>query len=594
MALFPVAIGALLLVIFLRLWFFQVVKSQELVDRAQVSNRTSVSSLAPRGLIYDRNNILVAGLQPRIVITATPGIVHKNPWVLDKVAEMVGAESKKLKSKMDHDGFRKFVPIPIFVGASVDTAARIAEAGDELPGIGVETQPMRYYPDPISMAHVLGYVWTPSARDLERLKAANIDAEPYVGKVGIEKIYERDLVGKPGGEQLEVDAKRRPVRVVGRDAPTPGQQLILTLDSKLQAMGQELLKGKKGAIVALDPRTGEVLCMVSSPTYDASLFLNGIGTADYDKLNTDPDKPLIQRAVYSSYSPGSTFKIVTTIAAMEQGVFNPNETIFCDGGYRIGNRFIACLGHHGSISFNTALEKSCNTYFMTLAHRVGVDALRKASAEVGLGETSGIDASQEQPGLVPTAAYIQKIKGHWYEGMTLNFGIGQGELATTPLQMANVISLVANNGTSYKPHLVRATRDPSTGTVTEKKLEVYHHVEGTAEFWATLKGALVDVIDHGTGGNARIDGVQWGGKTGSAEKHGQKKTNSWFVGYAPAENPTITIAVVLEDMGHGGDIAAPIAKQIVQHYLTASAKALRMSSSNGSIDAASVSSPPAR
>jgi penicillin-binding protein 2 len=581
-AVFPVAMVLLLLVLVLRLWYVQVVIAPELQQKAEASRTTRVKKLAPRGSMVDRNGTLVAGVRPEIVITAKPGEIRKDLTILERVAALLGADEKKLKRKADDSYFRPYVAAAIYVGADIETGTKIAESGEDLPGIGVETQPMRTYPDSLSFTHVLGYVWTPSKTDVERVEKLGLDAAGYVGKAGLEKAYEADLMGKPGVETLEIDSRSRPLRVATRDAATPGNQLVLTLDARLQKFATKLFAERKyiGGAVALDPKTGEVLCIVSSPTFDQNLFGGGITDLEWKTLSEDPLKPMWNRALFSSYSPGSTFKIVTTIAALQSGIFDPNRTYFCAGGVRAGRRFAKCLGHHGAISFHRALAKSCNSYFYQLGRAAGVDALRKASFDVGLGQTTGLEVGGESKGIVPTDEWIKKwsADGKWYGGDTLNYSIGQGFLSTTPIQMANVAALAANDGVNYRPHLVREVRDPRGKDVIRTITpEVLHSIQATPEFWGHVKGALVEVIENGTAGTARIPGVRWGGKTGSTEHGRGKKTHAWFTGFAPADDPKIAICVLIEEVGHGGDIAAPVAKEIVKKYLDLLSKPVKPS-----------------
>lgn len=594
---FPVVIVLFAVVIFLRLWYYQVVKSAELTERAEVYSSTSISKLAPRGLIFDRKGELIAGVQSENVVTVVPRTVRKNPWVLEKVAAMVGTDARRLREKMEKDGFRPNVPIPVYIGVPIDVATRIAEARDDLPGVSVDSQPMRYYPDTFSFAHLLGYVWTPSEGDVKRIQEAGATPAPFVGKLGVERVYETKLMGTPGKEQIEMDAKQRLLRLVGREAPVPGRQLILSIDADLQRYAASLLKGYKGAVVALDPSTGEVLAAVSSPSFDSSLFLSGISGTDYRRLRDDPAKPMFNRALTASYMPGSTFKIVTTIAAVRKGIFNPNNYVVCNGGYRVGKRLLRCMSRHGAISFERAMEKSCNTYFADLAHRVGIEEFRETCEELGLGQRSGIDTMGEGRGIVPTEAWVKRWRrpAVWYPGDTLNLGIGQGDIELTPLQMANLAALVANQGVLYRPHLVRAVRQPGLDAKVEPvKPEELHRIEASPEFWSLMQRALVGVVEEGTAINSRIPGLQWGGKTGSVERRGQKLTNSCFVGFAPANNPRIAVGVVVEGVGHGSEFAAPIAKAVVQRYLLKPSKAASNSPNAASAAPTPAPSPAAR
>jgi len=581
--LFPAALVALLGVIFFRLWYFQVVQAAALSEQAAAINTTRIPELAPRGLIYDRNGVLLAGVKPEWVVTAVPRTVDKHPEVLAKLAKVIGADPAKLKSKMEKGRYKATLPTPIFIGASTPAASLLAERSDEFPGIDVRSQPMRYYPDSKSFSHLMGYVWIPSQSDVDRIKAFGKIPADYVGRGGLEASYEKNLMGVPGVTRMEVDAKRRPTRVIGRDSAIPGDQLVLGIDKNLQHEAMAGLEGRRGAVVALDPNTGEILCMASSPTFDLKLFKTGIGQSDFDMLQSHPGNPFLNRPISVKFAPGSTFKIVTAIAAMQSGYFDANRPEYCRGGIQLGNRFIKCLGQHGSVTFHRAMAKSCNAYFMSLALKSKREGMLKAAQDVGIYQRTGIDIPSERRGDLATENYMAKYypKYSWPLADTAYLGIGQGILAVTPIQMANVIALVANDGLNYKPHIVRATRNPADPTkVAPVKSEQLHRIEATPQFWSTMKGALVDVIEAGTAGSARIPGIRWGGKTGSAEEKKGNLTHSWFVGFAPYDNPKIAICVFVEQGGHGGSVAAPIAKRIVQRYLVPPKEAAARSKSD--------------
>lgn len=531
-----------------------------------------VPRLAPRGLIYDRFGHLIAGIRREVVVTAVPKELKGHEDVIDRVISVLGADAAKVHAKLKEAQRRPYVPSPIFVGASIEAATKIAECSDQFPGIRVESQPMRMYTDSKSFTHVLGYVWLPNDKDVERIQAQGLDPAPYVGKSGIERAYESHLMGDSGAERLEVDAKGRPVRQVGQDEAVPGEKLELTIDASLQSYVTQLLaaSGHSGGVVALDPSTGEVLCLASSPTYDASMFLGGITDSEWNNLNSDPKKPMLDRAIYSSYSPGSTFKIVTSLAAYRAGRLDPNVTITCNGGFTLNKHEFKCLGHHGPIRFAEAFEKSCNTYFATLGHSLGHDALVKAALDMGLGDRTGIEIEGEGRGLVPTNQYLTHRKHPipWYGGDTVNFSIGQGYVRSTPLQMANLVAMVANRGVNYKPHLVRRIVDPiDSSKIQTIRPQISHQVSVGEDYWSMLISAMQGVIDHGTGARATIPGLSWAGKTGSTEHGKGKLTHAWFVGFAPVDHPKIAVCVLFEDAGHGGDEAAPIARAVVKHYL---------------------------
>jgi len=575
---FPTVLFFLLSILFFRLWYFQVVRGEELAERGSVLNETSVPELAPRGLIYDRNGVLLAGVKPEWVVTAVPKMMDDDPTIIPKLAKLLGVDEKKLQDKVNDGRWKKWLPTPVYIGAPTQIASSLAERADEFPGIDVRSQAMRYYPDPTSFSHLMGYVWVPSEGDVKRLNSVHKEPAEYVGKGGIEWWYEQALMGSPGTTHLELDNKRRPAKVIGADAPIPGDQLVLSIDKDLQQIATKALQtfGHPGAVVAIDPSNGEILCAASWPTFDLGLFKQGISQTDFDRLQHDPDNPFLNRPIQVKYAPGSTFKLVTAIAAMRKGIFDPNKTFYCAGGVQIGNRFVHCMGHHGAISFKTALIDSCNSYFMSLAMQVDREEMLKTAQDVGIYQRSGVDLPSERRGDLPTDRYMAQYypKYHWPLADTAFLGMGQGILAVTPMQMANLVALVANDGVSYTPHLVHAIRHPNANMKTDIVApQEAHRVEGPQQFWDALKTAMVGVIEdtHGTAsGVAKIPGITWGGKTGSAEE-GRKdeETHSWFVGFAPYDHPRIAICVFVERGGHGATIAAPIATQIVKHYLLA-------------------------
>lgn len=595
---FPGAMSVMFGMLFCRLWYIQVLKAPELVERAESTRETRIPQPAPRGLIFDRNSILIAGVRPEIVITGIYKQVHANPTVLDSLASLLSVDRKKLDRKMVDARRRPNLPTPLYVGADLTIGAHIAQTGGDLPGIGVDTQPMRYYPDPFSFTHLLGHVGIPSATELEALAKKGIVASYYVGKTGVERAFEQDLMGQPGADRIEVDAKRRPIRFLGRDAAVPGNQLILSIDARLQQFTTDYMREHHfvGGVIAIDPSTGEVLCMVSSPTFDQRLFSSGISTADYKRIADDPDHPFINRVTSASYPPGSTFKIITSLAAYRSGLFDPTRTIYCGGGYRKGKQFFHCMSSHGSLTFKDAFARSCNTYFMTLGDQVKKDALCKAALDFGLGQSPELDVATSGKGLVPTDEWLHRGKHPipWYGGETINMSIGQGQVRATPLQMAMVACMVANEGVSYKPHVVKAIRSAnSDAVVTQIQPQVLHHITAGPEFWSALKEAMVQVIDspRGTAQSARISGVIWGGKSGSAEhfapgKRKEGTTHAWFVGVAPMDHPKIAVCVLVEQAGHGGEISAPIARDIVSHYLKSLKPAATVSKPSPSASAA--------
>ncbi len=565
--LFIPAMLALVMVFFLfRLWYVQIVRAEALTAEGVATGVDVVLRLAPRGRIVDRNGVVLAGVQENAVVTAVYDTVEKNPEAVSEVAGMLGVTPARLKQPLKQ--WDPYVPSVVHVGVKPEAASYIAEAGDRLPGFAIEFQPTRTYYEPLALSHVMGYVWKPSEKEEKRLKEQGIEPQTYVGRAGFEAQYEKLLMGVPGAEQMAVDPQMRPLRTISVDRPVPGEELVLALDIRLQRLATQLLAGRKGAVVASDPRTGEILCLVSSPSFDIHLYDNGISSADYARLNTDKAKPMINRAIQGQYPPGSTFKIVTSIAAQLAGVFDPTRRVTCNSTYKLGNRTWTCLGRHGSVDFKAAMAASCNVYFYDLATRARPANIQKAIKALGLGNKQYIDLPHESKGIAPQGEYIESEtpRRKWMPYDTLNVGFGQWPVVLTPLQMLSVVSIAANSGKVYRPHLLLGTND-ANGVLRRTGPEVIASLDFPASFWSTMREALVGVIDGGTAGSARIPEVRWGGKTGSSQHSGGPTSHGWFVGFAPADSPRIAIAVIVESAGHGGVVAAPIAKEIVAKYL---------------------------
>ncbi len=565
----PIFLAIFFIIFVAQLWLLQIVRSEELKERAKMTGLLMDHTLAPRGKIYDRSMTLLADVRPKIVITAKPGEALAQPEMLERLAKLLGTSRKKLEWTLNQ--YKPTLPVALYVGATVDQGTRIAEAPDEFPGIGVETLPMRAYPDPKIASHMLGFVWVPTDKIEQELKESGADyIPPYIGRDGLERSYESVLGGLPGTTTFTADARGRPMRLVISEAPTPGDSLILGLDAKVQKLALELLKGHKGAVVALDPKTGDVICMASSPGYRADVYEGGLSQAEADALYKNRDVPLLKRPIAGRYAPGSTWKIVTAMAAYQAGKFTTGDSVSCPGYLMVGRRRVRCENHPpGSFNFRNAFTRSCNSYFGRLAQRVGADQMEETAKLLGFGSGTGLDIPGESVGLVPDAAFVKKTHGRpWSLGDTNNIGIGQGDLLVTPLQMALLACLVANEGVSYKPHAVRGFVGPGEGAeVRLKEREVLHQFDADSTFWSSLKSAMQNVVAEGTARSAQIAEISVGGKTGSAENPAGRLTHAWFVGYAPVENPKIAFAVILENAGHGGAVAAPIAKQVVEAYL---------------------------
>ena len=435
-------------------------------------------------------------------------------------------------------------------------------------------QPRRAYPETTRAAHLLGYAGEVSQAELDSLAERGYRSGDLIGRAGLERAYERELRGEDGGKILVVNASGRRVRLyedLPPVEPRPGQDLVLTVDMRVQrALERAMADVEAGAAVAIDPRTGGVLALVSRPTFDPNEFARGLSRARWREFTTDRSYPLLDRAIQSAYPPGSTFKVVTSLAGLAGGQFDEHTHFAraCGGGYAYGGRFFRCWQHsgHGSLALVDALAHSCDVYFYQAGLALGLKRLSEMAKRMHLGERSGIDLPQERRGLVPTAEWYAARGRRAGGGTLLNLAIGQGELLTTPLQLATMAAAVAARGRPVRPHLVRAVRDPVTGAERALRPAPGRAVELAAGDWDWVIQAMEQVVAGGTGGRARIPGVRVAGKTGTAQNpHGQD--HALFIAFAPAEAPTVALAVVVENGGHGGSVAAPIAREAIRARL---------------------------
>jgi penicillin-binding protein 2 len=553
----PLAVFLGLFAVVLRLWYLQVVRGEEL-SRLAVEKRTlRVPLPPPRGKILDRRGDTIAGLTESLVAMATPADLEGNERAIRRLAQLLSLDPKDLKQQIEENLYRKYLPFVAKVGLTPEEAIRVEEEGAFLPGVFVRSETLRKYPYANAFAHVLGHVRQPRKEDLERLADMG-DIPTYVGQDGLERSYDRLLLGRCGHESVTIDVRMRPTDNPVVEPPLPGEDLRTTLDTRLQLKAFELLKGRRGAVVALDPRDGSVLCLVSSPSYNPAALMGRIPRDVWAELNSEA-RPLFNRAIAGTYNPGSTFKIATLVTAIRQGLLSPATTFVCTGSTRIGNRTVRCLGHHGRISYQTAIEKSCNVFFAELGSRIQREQIVSVAQEFGIGNRTGIDIPGESSGLLPTDEWLRSRKENWYTGDTVNLAIGQGRLGVTPLQMACYVSLIANRGIAYRPHIAYRDRPPEPLTT----------VNLDSTWWDRIVGAMKKVVESGTGVRARLDGVSVAGKTGSAQTGAGRRPHGWFIAFAPAEQPTIALAVVVEHSDEGGRVAAPIAHELLKEYFSA-------------------------
>jgi penicillin-binding protein 2 len=475
----------------------------------------------------------------------------------------------------------------LVLGKDVDwpTVVAVESHQLDLPGVTLRARPRRNYADGVMGAHVLGYLGEIGPAQLKTLKDEGYVLGDEIGQYGLERRWEEVLRGQSGGQQVEVDALGRRVRVLHEVTDVPGYTVHLTLDRELQQTAFEALQGREGTIVALDVNTGAILALVSTPAFDPNAFARGIKADEWRALIKDQQRPLSNRATQGQYPPGSTFKIIMSIAGLEEGVIDPNARISDPGFYTFGNRSFRDWKKegHGSVDLHRAIVESCDVYFYQLGPRLGIDRISKWAHAFGLGEKTGVALDDERSGTIPDTEWKRKrFRQPWYPGETVSVAIGQGYVTVTPLQLVNMMATLANGGTLYRPRIVNKVESVTNGVVKEYGPEKIRTVElkpATLEF---VRNALADVVrtPAGTGGAARSNMVQIAGKTGTAQvvemKGGYVKSeqlaylnrdHAWFVSYAPVDNPQIAVVVMVEHGGHGGSAAAPAAKKVIEKYI---------------------------
>lgn len=571
-------VGAGFGLVALGLMRLQVVEHERYAALAQ-ENRVRLEVLrAPRGAIYDRDGELLADSAPSFSIVFRPfpaeslhriREVSEAEWI-GRVSALVERDSAQVRALV-RGAVRGGPNVMLRRDAPFAILAAIEEARADLPGIEVQIEPMRRYPHGALAAHLLGYANEIGDAELDSLRARGYRPGDLIGRSGIERAYEEVLRGRDGAEFVVVNALGRRVSLFEEEPPQPpepGHDVVLTLDLDVQRAMEEAMAGvERGAGVAIDPRDGGILALVSRPAFDPNEFSRGISVARWRQITAGDANPLLDRAIQGVYPPGSTFKIVTMLSALAGGVAEPGTRFApCPGSYLFGGRRFGCWKRegHGSLDFIGALQHSCDVYFYQVGPRLGLPRLEATSRALGLGERTGIDLPQERGGLVPSPAWYDRRwgAGRWRKGFMLNLAIGQGELLLTPLQMALLAAEAANGGRALRPHVVREVR----GTPWRVERPRHPGVPGEAAAWDAVRLALEKVVSEGTGTAARVPGVRVAGKTGTAQNpHGED--HALFVCYAPADAPTLAMAVVVENSGHGGSVAAPIAGQVLRRML---------------------------
>ncbi|MDF1592802.1 MAG: penicillin-binding protein 2 [Desulfobacterales bacterium] len=582
---FILCVMAAFVVLFVRLFFLQVIEREE-YRRLSENNSIRLQSIKPpRGLIFDRNGELLVDNRPSFDLS----IITKDAKPLEKTlvrltyfleAPLEELQSKILRTK----GYSAYTPILLKQDIGRDALARVEVHKFDLPGVGVNVEARRHYINQNSAAHLVGYLSEINAEELKSGKYLENKGGDFIGRFGVEKTYERYLRGERGGRQVEVNATGQVVRVLKTVEATSGHNVYLTIDTRLQKKAEELLLGRAGAVIAMDPASGEILALASNPSFDQNDFVSGMSHEQWEALVSNPQRPLENKALQGEYPPASTYKIVTAMAALEEGVIDEDTTAFCPGYYNFGDREFRCWkeGGHGTVDVIKALSESCDVFFYQTGLKLGVDRLGWYAKASGLGSPTEINLDNEAIGLVPTANWKKNRTGvEWQRGETLSVAIGQGYNLATPLQMLVLTSSVANGGTLYRPLILKQIETAEGKIVLDSEMQSRGKLPVSRRTLDIVRKGLWEVVNSptGTARNAQIPGVEVSGKTGTAQVVGRKqddaadkkkapviKPHAWFVAYAPSRNPLIAVAVIVEHGEGGGSVAAPIAREVLKVF----------------------------
>ncbi|NJD91729.1 MAG: penicillin-binding protein 2 [Geobacter sp.] len=582
--LYYISIAAVILFLILlsRLWFLQFIE----VDRLRVMSENNrlrfIPVAASRGALLDRNGKIIVNNTPSFSLAVIPNEVKDITYLVENISRIIGVDREELLSRWTKSkGRAKYFPVVLASGLTRDQVEYFEENRLRLPGIEVEVKPVREYPGGTFSSHLLGYIAEVSDKELDMPDFSDYNPGDYIGKNGIERSYEKYLHGEDGGRQIEVDARGRYLRTLSENPPVPGQSMELTIDLDLQRAAEKALGDKAAAVIALDVNNGEVLSFASSPGFDPALFTGRMPPEKWKSYLEDKRHPLENKALKGQYPPGSTFKVITALAGLSEGVIDEHTTVNCTGEHKLGNATFRCWNKkgHGRIDLKGALRESCDVYFYLLGEKLGVDKIADYARRFSFGEPLGIGIDGEKGGFVPTSAWKEKKTGtKWFKGETLPVSIGQGYLTATTIQLAAMTAGLATDGKIYRPHLVKRILDREGKTAREFPPELLKKIDLKAEHFRLVREGLLAVVNEprGTGAAARLYEVKVAGKTGTSQvvkmKDGknassyQFRDHALFIAFAPYEKPEIAVAVVVEHGEHGGGAAAPVAGQLLRKY----------------------------
>jgi penicillin-binding protein 2 len=554
-----------------RLVQLQLVNPERFDKESEKNSVKTIITTPARGLIFDRNNKLLVDNKPSYSVTITKKEFDTANVVL--ISSLVGIEPDELRKELkDIEGTNRFIPARIARDVEFKVVSFIEENHELLKGVDYKVEPIRYYPNKFRGSHMFGYTNEISKSKLKKQTDDYYRQGDVIGITGLEAGYETYLRGEKGYQFILQDSKGREVGSLNDGAndvkSVSGYDLILSVDADVQAYAEQLMGERKGAIVAIDPNNGEILTFVSKPDYDLANFSGNIPPDVWKSLNTDPDKPLFNRAAMTRYPPGSTYKMVSALASLQEGIMKSNSTISCEGSFRFGDKVFKDHGAYGSIGFVKSIESSVNVFYYKLILKIGFQNWTKYGKEFGFGQKTGIDIPEETSGLLPSEEYFNKVYGPkgWTQGFLVSLGIGQGELGVSPLQMACYCSAISNSGIYYQPHFVKFLKNPNTGELTPVSYKKRELAINKEYFEIVRKGMYYVVNGGGTARSIKTQFVEISGKTGTAQNpHG--RDHSWFIAFAPYDNPKIAVCVMVENAGFGATVAAPIAQRIILKYL---------------------------
>lgn len=565
---FAVIVGIAFAILLGRLWYLQVALGGELLKRSEENWNKLLRTRAPRGTILDCKGRVLATSRPQFVVLAIPEKLNEDREALHTLCGILSITPEDIEFAVKKSQVRPGSPVRVAVDVPIETVARIGELRMRLPGVSVELDQLRYYPEGPAVSHIMGSIGEIDQNELERSHETSRPYRlgDYLGKSGLERMYEKYLRGTDGGKRIKVNALGRVVKILGEKPSVPGKTLKLTIDRDLQIAADRALGNQVGAAVAVDPKTGAVLAMVSKPQYNPNVFVNGVGRSDWGRIIGNKAHPLQNRCVNSTYPPGSTFKPIAAVAGLTYGACTISTTVVCGGCVRLGRFRFGDWETHGRTDFTRAMAQSCDVWFYTMARRLGIEKLARVAKSFGVGSKTGIDLPSEAKGIMPDPIWKRSVKHEpWYPGDTLNSVIGQGSVELTPLQSAVACAAVADNGKIHEPYLVQEISEPDGRVVFRKKPKVARLVEAPYDAFGLVQAAMREAVVGGTGRACAVPGVAVAGKTGTAEKRGQAP-HGWFICFAPVDNPKIAVACVVEHGRHGATSAAPVCRAVLEVF----------------------------